>query len=1552
VIAPAKADRRIVRTMAEAADFLEGAAQSGMLYLDTETTGLRAHDGDRIVGFSAHWRKGERRQSIYVPLRHEWKPEAINGDLFGSSHENDPFENADMAEALEIIRAVLALPVPNIWWHARFDSAMLSKDGVMVDWSRTRCAMLLCQIIYAGKYESFELKPFAKAAFGLAAEDRAALDAWFKEHKTSIRVRGAMAKANPYLVAEYAMADCEMVADVRERSMKDYDPALQATAHLEYAAMPELNLMEEGGCAVRHDFLREQEAKLKAEADSIASEFSCDLAKARDLAKYLVEQKVPLTEMTGGGKAWEALFGVVAKWLSSPGIPKGVAAAFERESYASREFSGARDVLEDICARRGVSIPKEIAGAFSKGGPSRQVATHEKALSRTGHPLALRVLRWKELTKSLEFLGSLRLFAESGDGGRIHPSIRQLGADTGRTSQSEPNLQQMPRSADAGVRRAFVAPPGFNLWLVDYEQLQLRIAAIIARDKRMIEAFLAGRDIHRETQTALGLAERIMAKCVTGDALVCTDAGLLRMDELVPRERPGEFQDAPFKLSAASKEGVRDVTQVYYGGEQPVYRVTTKLGFVLTATAAHRFLVFRDGRMDFVPLADLHPKDELPLKIGTSLFGREVGLPKVLLPARTSSKPVSLPAALSPEAARWLGYYVSEGSRSHHGTGYAVTIGMLEGEAVDDAERCWRVLVGSRLRRYLGKTAKGNRVATLSCTSRDFFHWMGMLDCGDGSANKRVPRLIRAAPKEFQTEFLRGLFEGDGSVACRNVAVSLTSKSEILVRQVQAMLANLGIVSCVQMTRRPKYGAFWIVGVFGREARRFSEVVGFASAEKRSKLSKALVRDKDARSTRFVPVSRGGLDALLRTPAVQGHIRERVALCAKKGVRFGESLWECIPRGAWPVEVEWAVENGVCSDAIESIVPCGTAPVYDLVAPPERLMVTNGLLTEDSVNFAIVFGSGAETLADTINKHRTENRVTVEQAQVFLDGLRAAYPDVRQAYFSFQSDAKKNGGWVRLPSGRRRWLDPEFHHVALNTCILEGMRIATDRGYEKIEAAQGRVFDGERFCPAKIFPVGQKALVRVVCAGAQFTCSTDHRVAILSPAGGFGWKEAHSLLPGDALILSPHLSPGSKCAISADEAEVTGILLGDGSYCRGVSNEVRVAVNRKERSYSLHIERLLKRVFPGAGIGRSPSSTPGGAGEHIRFCNKAARERMRELGLDRESRRNKTIPEWAFTAPAEVRAALLRGLYDTDGTFVRGRNHGGFLGFTSVGEGLARGVHLLLLSLGIPAKVFFYKNPPYDGFFRIHIPKAGYAFFRDRVGFAHEKKRKLLSRFIDGSKGTVLTPDGAVTTVLRVESAGKGNCYDVTILGGGQPHFVVEGVLVHNCIQMWEADITKSAMARLGPAVRVLGGYMQNFVHDEFQIVLPDTVDEAGVWRLAHGAEVYDHIVPITVSVAKAEPTWGEKRELKKDHSYGMSWRDLEEQGLTMVMRRRSDGRHIYFVPSRDKAANAPSGALVMTVDEGAAMVAEWEIARREDAAAPVIVEPSTKEEAIQPVAA
>jgi DNA polymerase-1 len=122
-----------------------------------------------------------------------------------------------------------------------------------------------------------------------------------------------------------------------------------------------------------------------------------------------------------------------------------------------------------------------------------------------GREMVQKVLDWRQLSK-LKSTYTDALQAQINPAtGRVHTSYSLTGAQTGRLSSTDPNLQNIPIRTEIGrqIRDAFVAEPGNVILAADYSQIELRLAAHIADVDPLRQAFLAGDDIHNLTAMEL-----------------------------------------------------------------------------------------------------------------------------------------------------------------------------------------------------------------------------------------------------------------------------------------------------------------------------------------------------------------------------------------------------------------------------------------------------------------------------------------------------------------------------------------------------------------------------------------------------------------------------------------------------------------------------------------------------------------------------------------------------------------------------------------------------------------------------------------------------------------------------------------------------------------------------------------------------------------------------------------------------------------------------------------------------------------------------------------
>ncbi len=157
-----------------------------------------------------------------------------------------------------------------------------------------------------------------------------------------------------------------------------------------------------------------------------------------------------------------------------------------------------------------INSPKQLATVlFEKLGlkPLRKTktgySTDEDTLTQlaTQHELPAQILNYRSLSKlKSTYVDALPELVHP-ETKRLHTSLNQTVAATGRLSSTEPDLQNIPVRGEYGlrIREAFIAPKGHELLCADYSQIEPRILAHLSHDPRLVEVFEKGEDIHMAT---------------------------------------------------------------------------------------------------------------------------------------------------------------------------------------------------------------------------------------------------------------------------------------------------------------------------------------------------------------------------------------------------------------------------------------------------------------------------------------------------------------------------------------------------------------------------------------------------------------------------------------------------------------------------------------------------------------------------------------------------------------------------------------------------------------------------------------------------------------------------------------------------------------------------------------------------------------------------------------------------------------------------------------------------------------------------------------------
>ncbi len=140
-----------------------------------------------------------------------------------------------------------------------------------------------------------------------------------------------------------------------------------------------------------------------------------------------------------------------------------------------------------------------LAGTRQKKTAGGSLSTKESELVKLldKHPIIDLILSYRELQKLLStYIDAIPELLDKDS--RLHSTFILSGAATGRMASQNPGLQNIPIRTELGrvIRKAFVAEKGKSLLSLDYSQIELRIAAILSKDEKLIEIFKNGEDVH------------------------------------------------------------------------------------------------------------------------------------------------------------------------------------------------------------------------------------------------------------------------------------------------------------------------------------------------------------------------------------------------------------------------------------------------------------------------------------------------------------------------------------------------------------------------------------------------------------------------------------------------------------------------------------------------------------------------------------------------------------------------------------------------------------------------------------------------------------------------------------------------------------------------------------------------------------------------------------------------------------------------------------------------------------------------------------------------
>ena len=429
------------RTYERLTRFFDNFVEQEKGAIDTETLGLD-YFKDNIYGWSA-WAKGEK--SIYVPVLH-------HGYVTGQRFENQ----VSVGEIKTQLERVVNSNVRLVFHNAKFDLHMIYHNfGVMLPcWWDT---MIASRLLHSSEKDHSLKYQYSVKVKG---EDGKPYD--FKS-----LFEGVEPNTVPIdIMTKYAAGDTFEtlgLQEYQEEEFKKYPGIYNVFTNIEMPLLPIVVEMEETGVAIDFEMLNKMDEKYTKRLEDAKSDCYKELEKYRD--------KINTFRLRNSDKLSDPIN------LSSP--------------------AQMAIILYDII---GIEETKKYGR-----GTGKQVLELLKGKS----VFCKKLLEVREAEKLINaFIKSIPTYIKPD--GRVHSDFVQIkgtgnttsedednGADTGRFSSKDPNLQQIPgRGEKAELRKIFKATDGYIMMSSDYSQQEPRLLAHCSGDHEMKQAYIDGKDLY------------------------------------------------------------------------------------------------------------------------------------------------------------------------------------------------------------------------------------------------------------------------------------------------------------------------------------------------------------------------------------------------------------------------------------------------------------------------------------------------------------------------------------------------------------------------------------------------------------------------------------------------------------------------------------------------------------------------------------------------------------------------------------------------------------------------------------------------------------------------------------------------------------------------------------------------------------------------------------------------------------------------------------------------------------------------------------------------
>jgi ribonucleoside-diphosphate reductase alpha chain len=395
---------------------------------------------------------------------------------------------------------------------------------------------------------------------------------------------------------------------------------------------------------------------------------------------------------------------------------------------------------------------------------------------------------------------------------------------------------------------------------------------------------------------------------------------------------------------------------------------------------------------------------------------------------------------------------------------------------------------------------------------------------------------------------------------------------------------------------------------------------------------------------------------------------------------------------------------------------------------------------------------------------------------------------------------------------------PEAGRInASNPCVTGDTLVSTSTGYRRIEDLVGQTVEiingrGERVWADRVFKTGHKPVYELKTrAGYRLTLTGDHRVETVNR----GDVPACELRVDDVVRLE-RVGFGDDF-VPESFGELLGAALGDGCLVHQPEQDfLFVTLGADEAAvadrFRSHIDEC--KGWLGGDDGRSHRTTSvvqTATGLRVGTSVQAIVDKFSRYAVLDEGSADKRLTDEVFHLDRASQAAILRGLFTTDGTVADYGSKSQYVGLDSTSRELLGQVQLLLLGFGIKAKIYENRHAlgqtsamlpdghgghaeyPVKQIHSLRISRQSRVTFEREIGFVPGSHK--VEQLVKLNRNTGVYADRLVDRVASLTPMGEQDVYDLT-----EPvshHFIANGLVVHNCSEYMFLDNTACNLASI-----------------------------------------------------------------------------------------------------------------------------------------------------------